>query len=314
LAGAFSESLSNELRLLKKYGIATGLSAIGMSKALFALGPGPLIQFTIDTARLGNEVVSTLVNWKKAAQIQKMMEKAQTGDPEAKIELIRNHAKYAKGLLAYKAQQGDPFAVQYVKKRGLEESDIKKSSQDIITHYLMKMGEQSGNYETFGKWLEKKKAVPGKFLSAVDNLIGNPWKKTTNFFKKRKRDNELRLDIFPDVIVPLETAQSLVDWIQQGSDILAQFQAENDPKTLDKRKIIEDELVEKREQLSEYRSKTLESLAGLSDAEKMIAGYLAKNSKDLSKTEKKEIAAKQHALPHLRKEHLKLSDILSTPV
>ena len=304
LAGAMRESVSNELALLKKYGLNAGLSAIALSKTLFALGPGPVIQFAIDTTKMADKVVGELLNWKKAAKIAKMVERANTGDPDAKIELVRNHAQYAKGLLALKAQQGDPFAMMYVKSRGLEESDINASSHDIITHYLMQEGKQSGKYETFPQWFSRRTKTVGKLLSAVDSIFAHPWKKNVMKFHSWRRKKSLQLDLYPDVAIPLDKAEELVSWVIDGDNLLQRMrEEEGKQKDLPK---LETVLTKKKQEVDAIRQKTFQSLGILSKAENKIASIVEKGG-DIPKEIQKQI----HALPRLRKEQVSLMEIIS---
>jgi hypothetical protein len=72
--------------------------------------------------------------------------KARAGDEASQQEVFKNHAHYAKMLIAILAKQEppDPIAVQYLVDRDLTETEIgdDKNSRDILLDYaLFKSGE-----------------------------------------------------------------------------------------------------------------------------------------------------------------------------
>jgi len=150
LAGAFEESKKHEGFLRDKYAIKSLSSAAGIAADIMCAFPGTAMVGAITGAvnYLGTKIADARLNEVERSQIIKakeLLEKANQGDEIAKVELFKNHAMYAKGLIAYKAEQKDGFALSYVQQRGLSESAVAGSSKEIIMRYLLKKSEQSAD-------------------------------------------------------------------------------------------------------------------------------------------------------------------------
>ena len=183
LAGAFEESQKQESQLKLKYGIKSLHSVAGITADVLSVFPG--------TAAVGAILgaVNTVAGWisgyamdkKVRSQMMKaknLLDKANQGDEEAKVELFKNHALYAKGLIAHMAEQNDSFALSYVKKRGLSQEAVEGSSKEIVMRYLLNKAEQNeedydddklGSLSVFGRVVAGGKRA----LSAIGSLFGS---------------------------------------------------------------------------------------------------------------------------------------------
>lgn len=183
LAGAFEESQKQEAQLKVKYGIKSLHSVAGITADVLSAFPG--------TAAVGAILgaVNTVTGWisgyaldkKVRSQMMKaknLLDKANLGDEEAKVELFKNHALYAKGLIAHMAEQNDSFALSYVKKRGLSQEAVEGSSKEIVMRYLLNKAEQNeedydddklGSLSVFGRIVSGGKRA----LSAIGSLFGS---------------------------------------------------------------------------------------------------------------------------------------------
>jgi chromosome segregation ATPase len=176
LAGAFEESVRQENQLWAKYGLNAAANAATItSHILRAGGPtyaiGVAFQIASTAISMGNAASQDMRNRFKASHAQRLLKAARRGDEAAKTELFKNHAKYAKGLIAHMAYNDkDRFALLYVNKRGIDEDMVAKSSAKILAHYLLEQAEQEEEPETYEEWRNRLKSRMASFGNAINPI------------------------------------------------------------------------------------------------------------------------------------------------
>lgn len=180
LASAFEESMSREWRLIKELGVDIGLDVTRIVATAVSLYPpaaifGIAAQLAAWAAQKVKEEVAAYYDAKLATKSKQLLDAARSGDDAAKTELFKNHALYAKGLIAYMAyEESDSYALMYTRSRGLKDSDIKKSSMDIITRYLLKQAKQSADpsdlQDYAAKWAARRDTAATLLMYAVPGL------------------------------------------------------------------------------------------------------------------------------------------------
>lgn len=104
-----------------------------------------------------------VIDRQEGEKAEQLLQRAQAGDGNARAELFRFHPRYAKGLLAVMAGEGDAMALRVLSTHGLSDDMIKRSSPKIIKRYLMK---KFGEQDEPPSWSGLKKS----FDDAVDSL------------------------------------------------------------------------------------------------------------------------------------------------
>ena len=129
-------------------------------------------------------------------------------------------------------------------------------------------------------------------------------KKNVMKFHSWRRKKALQLDLYPDVAIPLDKAEELVAWVNDGDDLLQRMREEGgEQKDVPK---LESVLAKKKKEIQMVRQKTFQSLGILSKAENKIATIVEKGG-NIPKDVQKQI----HALPRLRKEQVSLMEIIT---
>lgn len=164
LASAFEESVARENQLWKQHGLDAAANVATITSQILRAGTptyamGVAFQIASTAISVGNAAPQYMQNRFKASRAQRLLKAARRGDEPAKTELFKNHAKYAKGLIAHMAYNDkDRFALLYVNKRGIDEDMVSKSSAKILAHYLLEQAEQEEEPETYEAWKSRLKS------------------------------------------------------------------------------------------------------------------------------------------------------------
>ncbi|MFT4979821.1 MAG: hypothetical protein ACI8S6_005733, partial [Myxococcota bacterium] len=276
LAAPLQESVDQEWRLAEKHGFDATASAAWIASSVLSAGPTAALSFAIavttKTTGIAYDVVTSARDWKLARKANDLLERARAGDPRAKTELLKNHGRYAKGLLALRAQEGDAFALQYVATRGLEESDIHSSSFEIITRYLLKAAEQSeaDHLETFSDWLAARKKVFERLADLIVQPLRYVWKHLTRWLDAPTEVDGLQL---PPVDLPIDQAGELMALIRDGQGLRGRLVSRETTGPEDAAKLkttlaqLDELLIGQREAVKTYRADTAGQLEDISTAE-----------------------------------------------
>jgi len=318
LAGPLEESMGHEWRLAEKYGFSAASSAAWIAAVVLGMGPSASISFAIAvTAKstgIAHDLLTSTHDWKLARKANALLERARAGDPRAKSELLKNHGRYAKGLLALKAQEGDPFAMQYVASRGLEESDIRASSFDIITRYLLSMSEQSDSdhQQTFTDWVAERRASFGRLAGIVVKPLRYAWATLVSWFEAPGWNRDVEL---PPVDLALDTAAEMVALIRDGEDLRGRLSARELPP--DEQAAQEETvrqldalLAEQHQQARGYWVQASDQLEDISGVEARFKAQLLKPL-ELDRDEKRTLLEVRSRVLRARREHLLLLNTLS---
>ena len=169
LANAFEEAIAQENELWAMHSVVATMDAVDIAGKLIMLYPDATSAAVGVALQLGAKVIKgqtafifSMRDWSTAKKAKQLLAAARKGDAKSKSTLMKFHPLYAKGLIAYMAQQGDPYARLYVTERGLDEAQIKKHSARILTYYLLDDAGQldvDGDLilETRAEWWERKK-------------------------------------------------------------------------------------------------------------------------------------------------------------
>jgi hypothetical protein len=120
--------------------------------------------------------VEQVIDRNEGEKAQALLKKAQAGDGQARAELFRYHPRYAKGILAIMASEGDAMALQVLNTHGLSEDMIRRSSPKIIKRYLLK---KFGESDTPPSWTSARESIGsalesvGAKFQALDDFFGN---------------------------------------------------------------------------------------------------------------------------------------------
>ena len=127
-------------------------------------------------ASVGKSAGVIIVDKSEAQTAKNLLDQAQAGNGDARKELFRHHPRYAKGILAVMASEGDAFAIRCLNNHNLTEDMIRKSSPTIIKRYLLKrFGETDEGGTSWSETWESVKTAAGyipKGLSAVAGFFG----------------------------------------------------------------------------------------------------------------------------------------------
>jgi hypothetical protein len=121
-------------------------------------------------------VAEVVIDRTEGEKAQALLDAAQAGDGHARAELFSFHPRYAKGILAIMASEGDALALRVLSTHGLSEDMIKRSSPKIIKRYLLK---KFGESDTPPSWSSAKDSIVsvlnsvGDKLQAIDDFFGN---------------------------------------------------------------------------------------------------------------------------------------------
>ena len=228
LAGAFEESVDRERQLWARHGLDATANAATIAAhilrgvpASFAIGVA--LQIAATAASVGNQIAHSAIDRTQASRAAALLRAARRGDAGAKTELFQNHARYAKGLIAHMATQGDRFALRYADQRGVDEQMIAQSSAKILAHYLLVQAEQDAEPETW----EQLRARQSDRLAAAGRIarraltVSNPVTLATFAVQQISAGQEPVLD--PEKLSALEdlqrTAAELVDHHRGARDL-----------------------------------------------------------------------------------------------
>jgi hypothetical protein len=112
-------------------------------------------------------VAEQVVDRQEGEKARALLDRAQAGDGHARSELFRFHPRYAKGILAIMADEGDALALRVLSTHGLSEDMIRRSSPKIVKRYLLK---KFGESDDPPSWTSAREAVTSK-IEAVGALI-----------------------------------------------------------------------------------------------------------------------------------------------
>ncbi|MEL6345875.1 MAG: hypothetical protein AAFV53_22380 [Myxococcota bacterium] len=183
LAGAFEESKKQEAFLFKTYGVKSLNSAAGIATDILGFFPPAAAAGAIVglVSFVGEKVANAALNRVERKQIlaaRTLLDRANAGDDVAKVELFKNHALYAKGLIAHMAEQKDGFALAFVRSRGLSDDAVAGSSETIVMRYLLKKSDQSADLydddELVPTW-RKRLSSAKQALNRVGALFEQSW-------------------------------------------------------------------------------------------------------------------------------------------
>ncbi|KQP38985.1 hypothetical protein [Pseudorhodoferax sp. Leaf274] len=241
-----------------------------------------------------------IVDRGEGEQARALLERAQAGDGGARSELFRFHPRYAKGILAIMASEGDALALQVLSTHGLDESMIRRSSPKIVKRYLMK---KFGESDVPPSWssardaaAEKLRTVAGLF-ERIDGFFGNVADKLLKTFdgndlvraQASLSDLAYQLDTQADV----GTAASAFVDVRMRRDALAEKATDGQAQELE---VLDGALADERKKIAKLRAAVLASLGNvrtvLADILKQPAGGLR---------DKAEGAARQVLREHLQR-------------
>ena len=320
LAGPLEESMNNELTLAEKYGFNAGLKAAAIATSVLNLTPATAVSFavTLSTWTVGksHNLLHSVRDWKEASKAKALLERVRAGDPKAKSTLLKHHAHYAKGMLALKAQEGDAFAMQYIGSRGLEEDEIRKSSLDIITRYLLQQSEQSSNPETFTEWLTERQAAFKRLADLVLVPLSYSWKLLFTCLSSPDRIGDIEV---PLITVPIAEARELVAVIHDaiGLEERLRGRAETDPtqqeETAEAIEKVGKMIADSKSKVVKYRDRTAAQLKRISKVEQQFQEQM-RAPLGLASASKLIMLGLQEHVPRLRMEHIELAGVLSEVV
>ncbi len=148
------------IAMIKTAGSVVELSGVGA-----AVGKG--LQGVATGIGVAKTVGEQIVDRQEGEKARELLDRAQAGDGHARSELFRFHPRYAKGILAIMADEGDALALQVLSTHGLSEDMIRRSSPKIVKRYLLK---KFGESDDPPSWTSAREAVKGK-IEAVGDLI-----------------------------------------------------------------------------------------------------------------------------------------------
>jgi hypothetical protein len=170
LVGAFEEAVARENALWAKYAVSATMDTLDIAGKLAMLYPadpsaavGAALQLGAAGVRSNLDLAAAVaVDWETARKARELLQKARRGDSRAKAALTHYHPLYAKGLIAYMAREGDPFATLYVSSRGIDAERVQQSSARILAYYLLDDAQQLDGdgelvLETGQEWWQRKK-------------------------------------------------------------------------------------------------------------------------------------------------------------
>ncbi|MCB9742221.1 MAG: hypothetical protein H6741_18675 [Alphaproteobacteria bacterium] len=111
----------------------------------------------------------------RAEEARAILLRAQAGDVDAREEIFRHHGRYATGLVALMAEDGDPLALALCNNHGVTEAMIHKSSAIMLRRYLMKQLEETDEPMTWtglGEKVKSKLDTVGGALSGAMRSVG----------------------------------------------------------------------------------------------------------------------------------------------
>lgn len=323
MAGALQESLEHEWRLAEKYGFSATMNASWIANSVLQLAdPSQTLSFSLavstKTASFAHDVVTSARDWKLAKKANTLLEQARKGDPRAKTELLKNHGRYAKGLLALKAQQGDAFALEYTASRGLTESDISGSSFEIITRYLLSESQQSNadHLETFDDWVAKRKALFGRLIDFLLSPLQYVWQTVSDGLEAPASIAGLEL---PSADLSAGQARELVALIRDGVDLRSRLSKKDTPTPEDEAKLtatlnrIDEMLSAQNTALTDCRDLTITQLEQISDIETLFQERML-DPLELSTEDKSAMLDLRPRLLLARREHIQLLTTLNEAI
>lgn len=155
--------------MIKAAGSVVELSGVGV-----AVGKG--MQTVASGIGGVQTVVEQIVDRGEGEKARQLLDRAQAGDGHARSELFRYHPRYAKGILAIMADEGDALALRVLATHGLTEAMIRRSSPKIVKRYLMK---KFGESDDPPSWTGLREAVSeklesaGRLLDRIDGFLDN---------------------------------------------------------------------------------------------------------------------------------------------
>jgi hypothetical protein len=120
--------------------------------------------------KVGKSVGVIIVDKSEAQTAKNLLDQAQAGNGDARRDLFRHHPRYAKGILAVMASEGDSFAIRCLENSNLTEDMIRKSSPKIIKRYLLKRFGETDEGGT--SWSETWESVKGAASYIPKGLVG----------------------------------------------------------------------------------------------------------------------------------------------
>lgn len=167
--------------LAKRASAKTGVAMIKAAAGVIDLtGVGIAVSSAMKGAATGiglaQKVGEQIVDRNEGDVARALLQRAQAGDGHARSELFRFHPRYAKGILAIMASEGDALALKVLSTHGLSEDMIRRSSPKIVKRYLMK---KFGETDTPPSWIGLREAVSEKvatvarLIDGIDGFFGN---------------------------------------------------------------------------------------------------------------------------------------------
>jgi hypothetical protein len=124
-----------------------GLTTAGNVADFFVPGAGNAIGLVTEGAgcmvTYGSKAIVARVKYQEMEQVKALFKKAVGGDAKARIKLFKKSATYSKTLVAIMAEREDPWCLELIEARGLEEIDLKgPMGVQIMRDALMKHASQ----------------------------------------------------------------------------------------------------------------------------------------------------------------------------
>lgn len=179
LATAFEEAMVREKQLLSRYvakvaadvtAIAAGIVSMATGATGIGAAVGAAMAIGAGVVKLGTKLGSWIVDkWQMRGRKQ-LEERAKDGDMEARVQLFREHPKYAKTMIAQEAMKGNGFAKAYCHGHGLSKSMLGKMDEAELTKTLLERHEQANYFEEDNTALEQMAALAKETATALGKL------------------------------------------------------------------------------------------------------------------------------------------------
>ena len=180
LATAFEEAMYREKQLLSRYlakiaadvtAIAGGIVAMATGGTGIGAAVGAAMAIGAGVIKLGTKVGSWITDKWQMRNRKHLEERAKKGDMEARVQLFREHPKYAKTMIAKEAMKGNGFAKAYCYGHGLSKSMVGKMDEMELTQTLLERHEQANYFEQDNTALEQMAQLAKSVGAAIAKVV-----------------------------------------------------------------------------------------------------------------------------------------------
>lgn len=133
---------------------------------------GMALKYTGTAIKIGSKVIFAVIDEAKVIHVKKLIKNAQAGDRDAKLEIFRDSAYYAKMYVIGLAQDGaggnkqaESLAREYCLGYGVSDDTLKEESAELILRKIFQStGEHDDRYSKIGGGIQSLiKMIKGKF-------------------------------------------------------------------------------------------------------------------------------------------------------